>query len=433
VALALEKGVFTVPGSTGNQTVSLIDTGFGTVKAIMLWTTNLTGEGDDGNNAWWSHGFGTYRGSTPQRCAIAGFLTDVAATTATSSGFTMSSILRGYSDATPTVDFNADLVSLGNAQFVINWTDLPGTASIKVHYIAWGGSDITDALVSALDFTTGTGNQDFTLASGFGQPELVISTGANSGTADQDATFWNPPYIGAGKSDSEQFVSVYANSDNETDVKIGSYQKSGAMFAYADGGGSIFFEGALTSRASWPTDGIRVNKVTNGMGGSLRAVVLAFRGTFTSVVGSGTAPTAAPTVNQDLAVGATPRGALFVHNNVPANSSLELTHADLGTWGVGATDGTREGWGGIGDDDAATDSSTHRHHSESKAIKMYSPAGASGTLESEADSSFSGNDVRLSWADTDSVAREYRYVLFGDASAAAPAPSLRTVQSNLRW
>jgi hypothetical protein len=417
MALAFEKGVFTANTSTGNQTVSLIDTGFGTVKAIMLWTTNLTGEGESSQDAWWSHGFGTYRGSTPQRCAIAAFATDAADPTVTNTGFRMSSILRGYFNGTPSVDFDADLVSLGAAQFVINWTDAPASA-MKVHYIALGGSDITDALVSALDFTTGTGNQDFTLASGFGNPELVLATSAQSGTTDVDSTFWNPPFIGAGKSDSEQFVSMYGNSDNQANVLLAAYQKSGLLMAYADGAGTIFFEGALTSRASWPTDGIRVNKVTNGFGGSWRSAVLSLRGTFTSVLGSGTAPTAAPTVDQDLAVGATPRGALFVHNSIAANSSVDITHADLGTWGVGATDGTREGWGGIGDDDAAGAADTHRHHSESKAIRMFTP-GSAGTLASEADSSFSGNNVRLSWADTDSVAREYRYVLFGDAPLGA--------------
>jgi hypothetical protein len=417
VALAFEKGVFTANTSTGNQTVSLIDTGFGTVKAIMLWTTNLTSETDNSQDAFWSHGFGTYRGSTPQRCCITAFATDSASTMVTNTGFRMSSILRTYFTGTPSVEADADLVSLGTAQFVINWTDAPA-AAMKVHYIAWGGSDITDALVASLDFTTGTGNQDFTLAAGFGQPELVLSTGANSGTTDIDATFWNPPYIGAGKSDSEQFVSMYGNSDGQANVLLASYQKSGALFAYADGAATIFFEGALAARAGWPTDGIRVNKVTNGFGGTARGVVLAFRGTFTSVIGSGTAPTAAPTVDQDLSVGATPRGALFVHNSIAANSSIDITHADLGTWGVGATDGTREGWGGIGDDDAAAAADTHRHHSESKAIKMFTPS-ASGTLASEADSSFNGNNVRLSWADTDSVAREYRYVLFGDAPLGA--------------
>jgi hypothetical protein len=316
---------------------------------------------------------------------------------------------------------------LGSAQFVVNWTDAPA-AAMKVHYIAWGGSDITDALVSTMDFSSGTGNQDFTLASGFGQPELVLSMGAHDNQTDADKTFMNPAYLGAGKSDSEQFISSFHDSDGQANVLLGAYQKSGALFAYANET-SVIFEGALTTRASWPTDGVRVNKVTNGIG-ALRAGMLSFRGSFTSVIGSGTAPTAAPTVDQDLSVGATPRGALFVHNSIAANSSLDNTHADLGTWGIGAMDGTREGWAGFGDDDAATDSDTHRHHSESKAIRMFTP-GSAGTLASEADSSFSGNNVRLSWADTDTVEREYRYVLFGDASS--PAPSLRTVQSNLRW
>jgi hypothetical protein len=430
LALAFEKGVFTANTSTGNQTISLIDTGFGTVKAIMLWTASETAEGDNSQEAIWSHGFGTYRGSTPQRCAVTAFATNGVPNTVTSTGFRMSSILRTYFNGTPSVDSDADLVSLGSAQFVINWTDAP-TNAIKVHYIAWGGSDITDALVSAIDMTTGTGNQDFTLASGFGKPDLCLSIGSNPGTTDVDQTFGSPIYLGAGKSDSEQFISSFVDEDGVADVRVGSYQAGDAIVGYINDT-TTFLKAALGPRANWPTDGIRLNKVTNSLGGTSRAGLLSFRGSFTSVLGSGTAPTAAPTVDQDLPVGATPRGAVFVHSNVPANSSIEATHADLGTWGIGATDGTREGWAGIGDDDAATDTDTHRHHSESKAIKMFTPS-TSGTLASEADSSFNGNNVRLSWADTDTVEREYRYVLFGDASASSPAPSLRTVQSNLRW
>jgi hypothetical protein len=421
LALAFEKGVFTANTSTGNQTISLIDTGFGTVKAILLWTSALTSESDSNANAWWSHGVGTYRGSVVQQYAISAYEGDVSGTTVTAGGSRVSSILRLYSSGTPAVDADAALVSLGSAQFVVNWTDAPGSA-IKVHYVALGGSDITDAIVNAIDLTNGTGDQDFTLVAGFGKPDLCLSLGSNNSTSDTDSSFWNPIFLGVGKSDSEQFISSFHNSDNEADVALASYQKSGTLMAYASTA-SVYVDAGLAAKASWPTDGVRITKSAAAIGGTSRYGLLSLRGSFTSVLGSGTAPTAAPTVDQDLPVGATPRGAIFVHNSIAATSSLDTTHADLGTWGIGAMDGTREGWAGLGDDDAAAVSNTHAHHSESKAIKMFSPSGGSGTLESEADSSFSGNNVRLSWADTDSVAREYRYVLFGDATAAAAPPS----------
>ena len=81
-------------------------------------------------------------------------------------------------------------------------------------------------------------------------------------------------------------------------------------------------------------------------------------------------------------------------------------------------DGTHESWEGVGDDDGAASAITHRHHSESKVIKMFTPA-AAGTLTSEADGAFSGTNVRLSWNDIDTVEREYRYLLLGDGAAAA--------------
>lgn len=413
MSLKFETGTLTAPGATGNQTISLVDTAFETVKALLLWTSYQTAEGDTDGDLIWCQGIGTYRGGAVQQYAHGAFADDAVATADTASTTRSDAILRLLSaaGASPTVDASASLVSLGDAQFVINWTDLPGTASIKVHYVALGGSDITDALASSFDLTAATGNQDVTVAVGFGQPNLIFGIGIDNNTSTGEAAFWNPLFLSVGKSDTDQFISLFHDGDNLATIGLASLQVSGKMFVYANDGGSTFIDAALTARSSWPTDGFRVNKSVAAFAAS--APYLALRGTFTSVIGSGSAPTTAPTVTQDLAVGATPRGAIFVHNSLVATATLDTASADLGTWGIGATDGTREGWAGIGDDDGAADAQTHRHHSESKAIKMYTP-GAAGTLTSEADGSFSGNNVRLTWLAADTIAREYRYLILGD-------------------
>lgn len=410
--LKVEKGILVAPGATGNQTVSLIDTGFGTVKALLVWGAYQTAEGDTNGDAIFCVGIGTYRSSVAEQHCVSVIAADAVSPTVTASGSRTTSILRGYSGAAaPTVDFDAALVSLGDAQFVINWTDLPATASILFHYLALGGDDITDARVIPLDITTGTGTQNFTVATGFGKPDLMLSLGSNNNTTDGDKTFWNTLFVGAGKSDTEQFVSSIHDGDALATVGLGALQKA-SFLTYASET-TLHVDAPLTARSAWPTDGVQINKVVNTLGAA-RFGALALRGSFVSVIGAGTAPTAAPTVTQDLPVGSTPRGAVFVHNSLPVISGLETVSADLGTWGIGATDGAREGWAGIGDDDAAAASQTHRHHSGSKAIRMFTP-GAAGTLTSEADASFNANNVRLSWPDTDTDAREYRYLLLGDA------------------
>jgi hypothetical protein len=418
VALKFEKGVLTSPGSTGNQTVNLVDGSFGTVMAVILWGCYATSDGDTGADSIFSLGFGSYRGSSPQQWCVNHFADDAAGTSIVASGHTSASILRGLNDgATPTLDFDAALVSLGSAQFVINWTDLPTTASIKFHYVVLGGTDITDALVDAMDITTGTGTQDETVVAGFGKPDLLFQTMGPAGTTEGDAASHAPLMLGVGKSDSAQGVVTYLNEDNRPSMELAAFSEAD-FIGYLSSDTALALNAVLSAVASWPTDGFQINKLTNAFGATVRMGYLALRGTFTSVIGSGVAPIAGtPPVTQDIAVGATPRGGIFFHNVLPVTAGLDNTYADLNTFGIGATDGTREGWSGVGDDDAAAAAVTHRNHSETKTVKMFTPS-AAGTLVSEADGQISSNNIRLSWNDIDSVAREYRYVLFGDGTGA---------------
>jgi hypothetical protein len=413
VALKVEVGTFTSPGATGNQTISLADAAFGTVKAIYLWMSYQTAEADTGADLRFSQGLGSYRGAVAQQYHNAVISVDGVGTSDSANNGGTGSVLRGFSNATPTDDFEADLTSLGDAQFVINWVDLPTTASLKCNYLALGGSDITDALVGSFSTTGATGTQDITVTSGFGKPDLILVIhGASGGVGHVRLMF------GVGKDDSNQGVSGFFDEDARPNMEVAAVQRA-EFIGNLISDTALFTAATLSARASWPTDGFQINKSVDGIATDYG--YLALRGTFTSVIGSGTVPTAAPPVTQDLAVGATPRGAIFFHNALPTIAGLDNSDADLGMFAMGAMDGTHEAWEGVGQDDANTASVTHRHHSESKTIKMFTP-GAAGTLTSEADGSFSGNDVRLTWPDTDTVPREYRYLLLGDAVAAEFVP-----------
>lgn len=415
MALKVEKGIIASPGATGNQTINLIDTGFGQVKALIVWTAYQTAEADTDASAIWSHGFGTYRGSVAQQWQINHYAQDAAGTSAVAGGSSDSSILRGLNSGAAALDFDVALVSLGDAQFVLNWTDLPTSASIKVHYLALGGADITDALVKRYDLTAGTGLESFTVETDFGQPDLLIAAGSGTVGEGVDRSYGTPIMFGVGKDDTNQAVSTYANEDGRPSMELAAFQEADFIAMFGNDT-AMDVNAVLAARSGWPTNGFRIDKLTNYASNQAMVGVLALKGSFTSVIGRTTVPTDAPTVTQDLAVGATPRGAIFFHNALPATAGMDNTHADLNTSGLGAMDGTREGWAAVGDNDGAASSETRRHHSESKAIKMFTP-GAAGTLQSEADASFSGNNVRLTWADTDTVAREFCYLLLGDAPA----------------
>ena len=421
MALKFENGTLTSPGATGNQTISLVDTGFGTVAAVVLWGSYETAEADTGADGKFCMGFGTYRGSVVQQHVTAYYAEDAIAVSDVARCSRSDFILRGFLNEIPDLDFSATLVSLGDAAFTINWADLPATASIKFHYVALGGAEITDARVVTFNPDVGTApfTQDVTVATGFGKPDLLLAIANDSSTGvDDDSIGSSGLTFGVGKSDTEQGCSAFINTHNITTMTLASSQE--AAFLQLLGGHTFYrCDADLAARADWPTDGFRLaHNASIAAPNTGRVGVLALRGTFTSVIGAGAAPiTGTPPVTQDLAVGQTPRGAFFFHNVLPATAGIDNTHADLGTFGLGAMDGTREGWEGTGDDDGAGNAVTHRHHSESKTVKMFTPS-ASGTLTSEADGSFSGNNVRLSWNDIDTVEREYRYLLLGDGVAA---------------
>lgn len=411
--LAFETGFLTAPGVTGNQTISLIDTGFGTVKAIILVGSYHDAEGDLNGDAMFCQGFGTYRGSVAQQACDIAFSLDGSATSQTVRGDRNSSILRAYIDATATVDFDAALVSLGNSEFVLNWTNLPGVSSRKFMYIALGGSDLTDALVKDMTIpATTTGTLDETVATGIGKPNLILVS-YSSNTPNADSTTDVELVFGAGKNNINEGSTSIADDDGNATMTMAMTQRSSLMVnAKASGGTPSEVE--LSARSSWPTDGFQINRVAVA-GFSTVLSYLALFGNFTSVVGEGNVPTTAP-LTQDLAIDSKPRGAIFFHNVLPGTAGTDTTHADLGTYAIGAMDGTREGHVAFGNDDGNVDSVTHRHYSESKAVRMITP-GPSGTIASEADSSFSGNNVRLVWLAADSIAREYRYVLLGDSTS----------------
>jgi hypothetical protein len=211
---------------------------------------------------------------------------------------------------------------------------------------------------------------------------------------------------------------------NLTDSQLDSF-----MVAYSTGG-ALQFQADLSAKGSWPTDGFQVAYGTQATGAAYY-IGLALKGTFTATISKSTVPTAAAPQTQNLShTGGTPRGALLF--GAPLANAAGVTNAagDNGGFMFGATDGTNEGFGAVTQDHGNTTSMAGRVHSESKAIGEYlapTPT-AVPTLQSEADSALGSSTLDLTWNDTDSVAREYSYVIFGDAvSGTVPGQPYRAL------
>jgi len=186
VALTYRQGTFTVATVTGNQ---VVDTGSGVViKALILFGTPQTAEGFTANDS----GFISLNSATVVK-SITWASDDNLASSNAAMGIN-NECLRIYSNGTPTTDAIATTVTFNTGadagKFTINVTDAAGSAWI-VHYIALGGTDLTNVFVGSFAAPTATGSRADT-GVGF-QGDTLITIGAN-----KTALPTNTANIGAG-------------------------------------------------------------------------------------------------------------------------------------------------------------------------------------------------------------------------------------------
>ena len=408
------KGVFVANTSTGNQTVNLPNNF--DPKVVILWTSQQTAADTTTDDGAMAIGYGTYRGAAVQQRYVCTWDEDAALTMDCSRGGDVGAVLLGVSDGAATVDFEADLVSLNDgspATFVINWVDAPASA-IRIHYLALGGSDISDAFVGQFDLAQAA-TQDVTITSGFGQPDLLlfIHGSRDSGVASAgDAGIM----FGVAKSDTVRQCTYWQSRDGSASGQISKWQKQRAIL-FVTSAGAADTEGDLSAKAEWPTDGFELTFPDQPGSAAIHIGYIALKGTVQSALGVNTAVTSGtPPVTQDNACGFAPLAGLFWGGNLIASTLIITSDATLGSFFLGGTDGTNEGCTIESGDDVADPSNTARRSSEAKAVQFYNQV---MTLQSEADASFSGNNLRLSWNDIDTVAREYVWLALGAAAAAA--------------
>jgi len=424
--LQVEKGTFTTPGSTGNVTYNLGGNFNASqpLKALILWGTYATADGDTGADIIYTMGFGTYRSSTVSQRYVSMYAQDTSTPTVVSRGKGNNAILKGFTGLSPTTDFEIRLDSFTSTSFTLNHFDLPATSSLVFHYFALGGSDISDALVGTFTLNTSAGTQDVTVTSGFGKPDLLFNfDGAvTTVTTNVDETGRAGIYAGIGKDDANQCASYFSLGQGSTPNNDEAYQRADRFIAGVTQGGARH-EASLTAKSSWPTDGFQITKNTAPTA-NRDVFFLALKGNLQSAMGEATVPTSvAPQTNTHSVSSQSVARGIFTFGNTLAASTSFITSdsGNLGTFWMGASDGTREGYAGFSERDGATGIVGSRHQSTTKTVKMIIPdtSGETGTLTSEADAALSLNNAQLIFNDTDTVARAYIYLVLGDALASA--------------
>lgn len=221
MALSAKVGAFNTTTDVATSTVEVTGLGF-EPKAIIFWWTKSTSTGTDevaGGSI--STGMGLATSSTSRR--VVAMQSEDASAAADTDRFHSDAACVHILTISGATDGDLDVVSFDADGFTLVVDD-QFTASYRVHYIAWGGSDITDVATGAATAPAGTGNSDVT-GPGF-QPDMVIIM-ASRQTGAPPAQSTNAAISFGFAAGGGQGVLGLGSVHNQTTMDTGSYCYSG--------------------------------------------------------------------------------------------------------------------------------------------------------------------------------------------------------------
>jgi hypothetical protein len=390
MAFEVKKGSFACNTSTGNQVITGV--GF-QPKALILWTALMTAEGFAAEN----RGAIGMAVSTSSRRYTAWACNDAVGISDTS--LRVDNLLIGLLSSSGVVDAAADLVSFDSGGFTMNWSDAPGSAWI-MHYLALGGSDLTNVFIKTFNTPTASGSVPYT-GVGF-LPDCLIGLWSLAGTV--------LPYAGANAVQAVSFASSASaeqscgfGDEDAQDISRGR-QWLRPLFVRAsdaqDGGERL--EGDLTSLDA---DGFTIN-YTASITFAMPMAVLCLKGGQYKV-GTDTQRTSVGTKATN-GVGFQPTGLLLLSANAVGNAADDATKSKHS---IGAVSSGVEGCSWFESVDALDTSDTNSSSTTGKVIRT---ATSVSTIDAEADlSSFDSDGFTLDWTTADATAREFAYLAFG--------------------
>ena len=329
-AFSDKVGAFNIGTGAVSTTVPVTGVGF-QPKAIIFWWSGRTESTDTTGGANHARGFGVAVSSTSRR-AIYSQSQDGVSTSSANTGHHNANVV-GALTTTGTIDGLADLQSMDSGGFTLVITD-QFTINLRVHYLALGGADLTDAAIGTFTEPAAIGTQDITTA-GF-QPDAVVLLSAMiaadpPGTA-ADSTMMIGTAAGATPSNA---VWAGAADDNGGTSRTLSYSRSGESIA--------MFKNTIdqtTGRAQvtqWLSNGFRLD--WSERAGARRISYLALKGGYYSV---GNVQTQTDTTTTIVAsgFGFTPKAAMLVSDLAAANAADVVVATD--GWSLGAFTSTTE-------------------------------------------------------------------------------------------
>lgn len=417
MAVSVQKGTFTKSGTS-----NVITTAF-QVKALILFGHNV--ESETTTSAFTAHGGMTVGISDGTTHYCAGWMDEDAAATSDAYAYWNNKVWATFTTATGVVMDTGVASFGGSTDFTITWTNGGTPKTPIIHYIAIGGSDITNSIVLQKDCTrTTVGNQGYTGAGFLPDFAFFLTPGygisATSATTSTDAAAACMGY-GCAKSSTARWSTAIVAEDNKATSDTWRYQRTDRCLTHLDPNtGTVLLDADFVS---FDSDGYTLNwaTITVALATQDHAVLLLKGGVWD--VGSLNQPAVTGNSDTVLTTGAAP-AAVFLSSFCNIAATVSTANARLS---VGALDASAQGssWTGSVDANATAEVTASREKTDKCVVLATENAThTSSTIQAEAQLATNGLAVpgqfTLNWTTADATARQVVWWSVGTAVPSEP-------------
>lgn len=424
MALSVAKGILSAPSTTGAVSYTV---GF-QPKVVFLWHSGVStthgaitagahgGAGAISATAQWAHAYGS---------------DDVVASSNAGQNFRTNACILIATSGTPTISGVAVFSAFTSTQFTLNWTTASATISnAQIHWLALGGTDLTNVAVGAANFATANGSASGPNV-GF-QPDALITcaayhlnTGANA-VDSHSALGFAANYSGAISQGAAQYFDNDANATMDCAISMST---SACLIANAAASSTTPITAALTAftATGWTWTWSNVAATANMQYG-----YIALKGGTYKVVSETAATT--NTTKVTSGVGFTPQAALMIATGQTATGTLMASMpSNTAQLAIGATAGANTGAAVQFQFDIHVNSQSKKSVTNVRGIFLarYTTASPTSTTVRETVGSKGDATITLqsdgwsaAWLNTDGTAWLYQTLVMADAPPAGPTGTL---------
>ena len=420
MAFLTQKGYFVKQLSSGTQAITDITPGGSPItflpKAIIVWYNNsfVTGYA----NFDWKMGYGFSDGTNDWAISAASLNEAITNNrnkrSKTASAHNIKVVTEVEVDGTSGSE--AELQSFDSSPFgfTLNWTNMNSTRAQIMHFMLFGGDELTDIEVGTFN------TLDTSVSLGFSQPDVIFVAGTNKANATDTgsrhagfnigvATDFNA--AGAFSIGSKDNSSVSSAHRISRDGNIYMAVRNDIDFAIHDNSAVLQFRG------SWPANSFTLTWQPAQGGGTPIGYLVMKGGKWKA--GSSSSPTTPSITTQGLSFD--PNGLMVASYNHPVDVALVTNDAAV-TVGGASSAGSQEGVSWIYEElGTAPDGENYLAHD--KVIRLaespFVPAASQQGVDDEADAIFGAGQYQLDWTTADNIAREYWWVTMGPIGGSA--------------